>query len=247
MTIIEVIASRLQLMGSSQSFIAEEIGTNPTQLGVFLKDNGTLPNKALNNILEIVGIDLEFYERRNQLANRVVKILKENGVTTIDKWSRKQIIEFTEIKDLELLIDIKDEETYKRLLDSKLIDVESTFPYFKALVSYKLNLEGEKTTSKTANKALLKTFGSKFGIASLMAARMASRAGVIGAAALGPVIGAAALGAVALGAAAFEPEDDNQRKIQKGSINLFSKSHLESLNTKAFQYIEKEVKAESTP
>lgn len=248
MTITEVIANRLQLMGSSQSYIAEEIGTNPTQLGVFLKGNGTLPNNVLNKILETVGIDLEIYERRDQLANRVVTILKKKNVTTIDNWSRQEIIDFVKIKELELFIDVNDLESYIKILSSKLIDIESTFPYFKALVSYKLNLENEKITSKTAYNAILKTVNSNFlesspkyfSVVSLIAAKM----GLVGAATLtgATMLGLILAGAAGLAGATYElPEAENKSKIQKGSFYLFDKTQEESLNKKAIEYIVKDM------
>ena len=41
---------------------------------------------------------------------------------------------------------------------SGIIDIESTFPFFKALVSYYMSLEGEKPTASSAKQALASLF-----------------------------------------------------------------------------------------
>ena len=195
--------------------MAKEIGTSPTQLGLFLKGNGTLTNPVLEKLLNVVGINLEACENRNKLADQVAAILRERGITQkeLEKWSKSQLALFTGINDLELLMDVDDIEKYKRILESGLVDVESTFPYFKALVAYKLNLKYSKITASTAKWAL---FGS------LAATSIVS-----------PVAAMLTAGVAALDAAGAT----SNKKAQTGAVHLFDKAHPQSLNTKAMEYV----------
>ena len=143
-------------MGTSQAQIAKVIGTNPTQLSVFLKGNGTLPSSTLDKLLNLIGINLELYNYRSDMANRVVESLKRKDITQtqLDKLNKNDIIQLTGIQEIDLLVDVYDTDKYLEILNSRLIDIESTFPYFKALVSYKFNLKDNKVTSSMASTAL---------------------------------------------------------------------------------------------
>lgn len=223
MKIADIISSRLQQMGTSQAQVAKEIGTSPTQLGLFLKGNGTLTNPVLEKLLNVVGINLEACENRNKLADKVAAILRERGIgqEELGKWSKSQLALYTDINDLKLLMDVDDIDTYKRILESGLVDVECTFPYFKALVAYKLNLKYSKITASTANRALLGSLVSvKLGLG-LAATTIVSPAVILGAAAIG----------AAFGATTSNP------KAHTGAVHLFDKAHPQSLNTKAMEYV----------
>ena len=148
MTVSEIVASRLRLMGTSQAQIAREVGTNPTQMGVFLKGQGTLSSEVLERCLQKVGIDLTIYENRNSSAVHVADILIGKGITQIDNLSKEDIIYLTGMYKLRALFDVDSVDTYYEILKSGLVDVESTFPYFKALVAYIFNIQNTEYRKK---------------------------------------------------------------------------------------------------
>lgn len=249
MSIAEIISSRLQLMGTSQALIVKMIRTNPTQLNAFLKekDNGTLSKPTLEKLLTVTGINLDIYEKRNKLVDQVATFLSERGIKQkeLEKWSKSQLAFFTGINDLELLIDVNDVETYDRMIKSNLVDVESTFPYFKAMVAYRLNLTSEKITASTANKALKKTIGEEYDdsmyerltpailTAALTGVKAIGAGGIITANPI--VVAAGVIGGAILGGVAGVIKKPEQ--AQKGAICLFEKGHKNSLNVKAIEYV----------
>ena len=149
MTVSEIVASRLRLMGTSQAQIAREIGTNPTQMGVFLKGQGTLSIEVLERCLQMVGIDLTIYDYRNSCAIHVADILRRKGITQIDNLTKIDIVYLTGMDKLRVLVDVDSEDTYKTIINSGLLDPEATFPYFKALVAYVLNLQVQQERIKS--------------------------------------------------------------------------------------------------
>lgn len=139
MTISQIIEERLRLMGTSQAEIARMTGTNPTQMGVFLKGQGTLPNDVLEKCLLVVGIDVSLYTRRIHQAMDVADILINKGVK-IDNLTKDDLLYFTKMNNLRFLIDVPTINDYMEIVDSGLVDPESTFPYFKALTAYMVNI-----------------------------------------------------------------------------------------------------------
>lgn len=74
-------------------------------------------------------------------AQEVAKYLIKKNVTSIDNWTKNDLAIFTQQKSISLLFDVKSEEEYVEIEKSGIIDIESTFPYFKALVSYYMSLK----------------------------------------------------------------------------------------------------------
>lgn len=152
--IVEIIQTRLDSMGTSQAQFAKCISATPNQMGIFLKGKGSLSTESLNKSLEFVGVNLSLYSKRTTLAREVAEYLILSGVSSIDNWSKNELATFTKRDCISLLFDVKSEKEYEELEKSGIIDVESTFPYFKALVSYYMLLDKEKPTASQAKHAL---------------------------------------------------------------------------------------------
>lgn len=156
--IVKVVKSRLEVLGMSQALFAEFIGTSPAQMGNFLKRRGSLSLESLEKGFDLLGLDLSLYEKRMSLAEEVAEILLSKNVLSLDNWSKEDLASLTKIEDIKLFFDVDSEEEYLKLKESGVIDVESTFPYFKALVSYYMALNGEKPTASEAKFALTTLF-----------------------------------------------------------------------------------------
>lgn len=152
--IVEIIQTRLDSMGTSQAQFAKYISATPSQMCIFLKGKGSLSTESLNKSLEFVGVNLSLYSKRTTLAREVAEYLILRGVSSIDNWSKNELATFTKRDCISLLFDVKSEKEYEELEKSGIIDVESTFPYFKALVSYYMLLNKEKPTASQAKHAL---------------------------------------------------------------------------------------------
>ena len=88
--IVETIQSRLESMGMSQAQFAECVSATPAQMSIFLREKGTLSIEALNKSLDLVGINLSVYSKRNDLAKEVASFLGEPAPYEIE---RKFLIE----------------------------------------------------------------------------------------------------------------------------------------------------------
>ena len=248
MRVSEIVANRLRLMGTSQAQIAKEIGTNPTQMGVFLKGKGKLSDEILGKCLEVVGIDLSIYDARIIKATEVATLLLNKNITQLDQLKKEDFINLTGMKELMVLVDVDSIEAYNAILESKLVDPESTFPYFKSLVEYILNIQiqSEKreiyelyqSTKKKVETIIkdedaiwdreyqihrihaeLKKTLIKTKIESMMMKITSNLAKT----SLESFVG-------------NESSDNTPKRIQRGSILLFSKQAKQSLNEKAIEY-----------
>ena len=159
--IVETIQSRLESMGMSQAQFAECVSATPAQMSIFLREKGTLSIEALNKSLDLVGINLSAYSKRNELAKEIASFLLSKNVTSIDNWSKSDLSLFTQEQSISLLLDVKDEKEYMEMERSGIIDIESTFPYFKALVSYYMSLNCQKPTASKAKQALTSIMSNK--------------------------------------------------------------------------------------
>lgn len=213
MTINDIISERLLLMGTSQAQIAKEIGTNPTQMGAFLKGQGTLSSDVLERCFQLLGIDMSIYVERIIKAQEVADIIIEKGFTQIDNLTKMDFIYFTKIKSLKYLIDVSTVDEYKDILHGRLIDIESTFPYFKALVAYIVNIRKDRmrrTYGRSSNK--ITSSIAKVSLWGLFSPQKIQETEI-------------------------DESEDSMYKLQRGSMFLFNKYSYESLNEKAIEYI----------
>ena len=170
MDISEIINDRIKSSGKSQAEIAKEIGTTPSQLGLFLKGEASLTRRSMNRCLEVLNIDLMMYKRRNDLAKRIAKALKSKRITDVGNLTKEDIIALTGEKALRLFRE-EDEQRFKEIKDSGYIDPESTYNYMKGLISFYL---AAPDVDKITNKQAQSTFEKVAPLAGLAAAALAA-------------------------------------------------------------------------
>lgn len=228
--IVETIQSRLEAMGMSQAQFAECVSTTPAQMSIFLRGKGSLSTDSLNKSLDLVGVDLSLYSNRNKLAKEIASYLLSKNVSSIDNWTKKDLSLFTQQPSVLLLFDVDSEEMYIELEKSRIIDVESTFPYFKALVSYYMSLEGIKPTASQAKQALATLLNESKGFTEELSHQ-------VGKIAAKTVVGATALASPILGSVFAVASLAVSKQV--GAFSLFSKLNTSSLFAKAVDFIKK--------
>lgn len=134
--LIRLIKDRVNLFGDKYKLIAEKIGVHPVQLSKFMKEEneGPLDREALEKLMRYLGIELECYENRYKLAADVATILHEKKLS-VDYLSKEQLISLTEKKEIKYLLEFESKEEMEEFLEHNIIERESTFYYFKSLVS----------------------------------------------------------------------------------------------------------------
>lgn len=226
--IVNIIQSRLEIMGMSQAQFAECVSATPSQIGIFLKEKGSLTTESLNKGLDLVGVNLSMYSSRNALAKEIATLLASKNVSSIDNWSKTDLAMFSQRKEILLFFDVETEEQYLNMAKSGLIDIESTFPFFKALISYYMKLDGVKPTASKAKQALTNLMGNSnstsehnvSNITEKFATGVAIGALVVASPILGSILSAASLAA----------------SKQIGAFSLFAKSNSESLFAKGLDF-----------
>ena len=226
--IVETIQTRLESMGMSQAQFAECVSATPAQMSIFLRGKGSLSIDCLNKSLDLVGVNLSLYSKRNSLAKQVAVYLQSKNVSSIDNWTKSDLSTFTQNKEIDLFFDIQTEDTYIEIEKSGIIDIESTFPYFKALVSYYMQLDGSKPTTSQAKQALATLLNTSddsknetTNQISKLAAGTALGALTFASPILGTVLAAASLAV----------------SKQVGAFSLFAKTNKSSLLEKAIKFI----------
>ena len=226
--IVETIKTRLESMGMSQAQFAECVSATPAQMSIFLRGKGSLSIDCLNKSLDLVGVNLSLYSKRNSLAKQVAVYLQSKNVSSIDNWTKSDLSTFTQNKEIDLFFDIQTEDTYIEIEKSGIIDIESTFPYFKALVSYYMQLDGSKPTASQAKQALATLLNTSddsknetTNQISKLAAGTALGALTFASPILGTVLAAASLAV----------------SKQVGAFSLFAKTNKSSLFEKAIKFI----------
>lgn len=215
-------------MGMSQAQFAECVSATPAQMSIFLRGKGSLSIDCLNKSLDLVGVNLSLYSKRNSLAKQVAVYLQSKNVSSIDNWTKSDLSTFTQNKEIDLFFDIQAEDTYIEIEKSGIIDIESTFPYFKALVSYYMQLDGSKPTASQAKQALATLLNTSddsknetTNQISKLAAGTALGALTFASPILGTVLAAASLAV----------------SKQVGAFSLFAKTNKSSLFEKAIKFI----------
>jgi transcriptional regulator with XRE-family HTH domain len=165
----ELIQNLLFCSGLSNAKIAEQIGISAPQFGRFLMGEATLSINSLNKCLDLLRVDLTPIMERNKLAQEIAEKLKEYELSNIDKFTKRQIIELSGVKELHYFPEIKDlvkeggeiksrDIFYEAL---RYIDVESTFDYMKELISYYLEIEKtkDKISYRQAKRSIFTNIG----------------------------------------------------------------------------------------
>lgn len=235
--IVETIQSRLDLMGMSQAQFAEAVSATPSQVGIFFKGKGSLSTERLNKAFDVVGIDLSLYTKRTELAKEVASFLLSRHVDSIENWPKNDLAFFTKKKEISLLFDVESKEKLEEMVESGIVDIESTYPFFKALTQYYMGLGRSNPTASQAKHSIEAITKTILASAAMGAALLSSvspiiediRVKVAGntAAEVGTAVGKA------LGTASVLTK-------QAGAVSLFTKVIGASLFTKALSYFNKE-------
>jgi|GEM_PF-3156547 len=148
-----IIEQRMNIMGISQKNFASQ-----AQLSLFFKGNATtfLSPKSLDAALALVGINPKIYSNRFELANKVASMLIEKKVDNIDYWTKDQLADFTGIREISYLFDIKDKDEFLNMINSGIIDYESTYIHFRTLVSYLIGILSENINDKLSTSTAIK-------------------------------------------------------------------------------------------
>lgn len=173
---------------------------------------------------------MSLYSKRNTLAKEVASLLKSKNVSSIENWTKQDLAVFTQNNAIALLFDVQTKEEYMALEKSGIIDVESTFPFFKALVSYYMTLDAEKPTSSKAKQALASLFNESSGSSPESIYK-------IGKIASGTAIGAFAVASPLLGSVLAAATVAISKQV--GAFSLFTKTNTCSLFSKALDFIKK--------
>lgn len=236
--IVEVVKQRLELMGMSQAEFARCASTTPAQMGIFLQGKGSLSTDRLNKSFDLLGIDLSLYSNRINLAKDVADYLLSKNVSSIDNWTKKELAEFTKRRSILFFYDVQSEEEYKELAKSGIFEIECTYQYFKALVSFYLLLNNTtKPTASQAEQALVKLLNTSQSHETKISEQIEHviDRGVLGALPL--VIGAGFAAMTFSGIIASKPKCKSK---QFGAFALFAKTIMPdmlSLLAKAMEYI----------
>ena len=222
--IVSVIKSRLEIMGMSQAYFAKTINTTPTQMSIFLREKGSLTTERLNKSFDELGINISVYNKRNELAKEVAAQLIDKNVSSIDNWDKDFLSKFSGKTAILQLIDVKSKEEFLEIERCGIIDLESTYPFFKALVTYYMMLENDNPTASQAKTALSLIFGHKNEKAKNNLIKTTLTVGAA-AALVNPIVGGLGT-AIAIG-------------LQCGAMSLFKKGEENTLYTKALEYLNK--------
>lgn len=143
----KIIEKRMNLLGLSQKDLAEKAELTASQVSTFL-NGSTLNQKAIEKVLMVLDIDLEMYEKRFDLAKTTAERLKSNKVPVDDviKMSKAQMARECEEPDISLFFDIKEKDA-SLMIEKGLVDYESTFVFFKAMVIQMMNSDMKFTNS----------------------------------------------------------------------------------------------------
>ena len=216
--IVETIQSRLDLMGMSQARFAEAVSATPSQVGIFFKGKGSLSTERLNKAFDVVGIDLSLYTKRTELAKEVASFLLSRHVDSIENWPKNDLAFFTKKKEISLLFDVESKEKLEEMVESGIVDIESTYPYFKALTQYYMGLERSNPTASQAKHA----------IEAITTDNLSRK--ILTGVAIGALLPVAGVGVAAVA----------MLTKQAGAVSLFTKAIGASLFTKALSYFNKE-------
>lgn len=150
-----IIKQRMDLIGKTNAEVANAIGCSSTQLGIFLNGKGFLNQKALEKCLELTGINLNLYQHRFDVACEVAqKLINLNvDVSQAVEMSQQEMTSESGVQEVMSFLDVSNGEKFDEIYNNEIVDVESTFPYFKIIV-LQLMQSGLKTTPKKAEKAL---------------------------------------------------------------------------------------------
>ncbi len=173
----EDIKNRMRLLGLTNRDLSDRTGATQSQLSLYLTGTSeSLRADKLQKCLDILGINTSIYTHRYEAAMNAANML--DGKFSIDEvmdFSREKMATITEINDITLLLDV-DEETYRRMIQSNIVDVESTYPFFKSMVMQLMGTKQHPTrTSVLSSLDIITRVLGVIPIMGLIAAAMNTR------------------------------------------------------------------------
>lgn len=150
----EVVKHRMGLAGLTQAKLAEQCECTATQMGLFLKGNGFLNKTSFEKCLAVLGIRVDMYEKRYQLAFDAALKLQGYRPEEIIAMTKLTMASKTGFSEINCFIDVNEKEL-DEIVGSEVIDYECTFPYFKAMVLHLMQV-GEKSTPKAVEMSFSK-------------------------------------------------------------------------------------------
>lgn len=153
----DVIKLLIPFTGMSQTQVANSVGISKSQLSQYLGGNATANKEVLEKLLCLTGIHLDTYAKRAELATKVASALKAAGIDrlAVKDMPKKDMADKSGCPEVKCFFDVTEEQLQKAL-DSGLIECQTTYPYFKALVLVAMGMEDGKAgqlNSKDVNKS----------------------------------------------------------------------------------------------
>ena len=131
----QIIKKRMNLLGLSQKELADKAGLTKAQMSMFLKGSSSLSQKSIERLFNILDINISMYDHRFDLAKEVAQSFIEQGLTDEDVFtmSKKTMSNKSKKREVLLFFDI-DEHNVDEVVKTGIVDYESTFVFFKAMV-----------------------------------------------------------------------------------------------------------------
>lgn len=142
-----IIKQRMILAGLTQAKLANMSDCTANQMGIFLKGSGFLSKTSLEKCLEVLGIRLDIFSKRYILAQKAAEKLKDKDQLEILTMPKAKMALVTGIPEIMCLFDVSESEL-DNIINSGFIDVEVTYPYFKAMVIHMKEIGSSPTPKK---------------------------------------------------------------------------------------------------
>lgn len=150
----EIVKNRMSLAGLTQAKLAEMSDCTATQMGLFLKGAGFLNKTSFEKCMAVLGVRLDIYDKRFQLAQKAALKLKGLKSDEVIAMPKSEMASVTGIPEISSLFDVSEEEL-DNIVSSGIVDYEGTYPYFKAMVLHLMQV-GEKASPKSVEKSFSK-------------------------------------------------------------------------------------------
>ena len=142
-----IIKQRMILAGLTQAKLANMSDCTANQMGIFFKGAGFLSKTSLEKCLEVLGIRLDIFSKRYILAQKAAEKLKDKDQLEILTMPKAKMALVTGIPEIMCLFDVSESEL-DNIVNSGIIDVEVTYPYFKAMVIHMKEIGSNPTPKK---------------------------------------------------------------------------------------------------
>ena len=131
----QIIKKRMNLLGLTQKELADKAGLTTAQISLFFNGSSTLNQKSLESLLSILDLNIEMYEKRFELAKKVAATFIEKELKSEDVCVMSKSLMAKESGESAIMLFYDIEEKYvNEIVKTRIVDYESTFAFFKAMV-----------------------------------------------------------------------------------------------------------------